>query len=116
MLIRCSPEAEVIRSQSPRHSPACPAFCPSAQKKRLRDFKVALVLDDVNAEVDRSVQDRLQALADFLASNKAKVNERARPDFDTATITSPLPSSAADAACMYRSPYAMVGMPKRKNL
>ena len=56
---------------------------PAAKKKRLRDFKVALVLDDVNAEVDRVVQDRLQALADFLAGNKAKVDDRARPDFDS---------------------------------
>jgi amidase len=56
---------------------------PPPKKKRLRDFKVALVLDDVNVEVDRSVKDRLQALADFLARSKAKVNDRARPGFDT---------------------------------
>jgi amidase len=56
---------------------------PPPKKKRLRDYKVALVLDDVNAEVDRSVQERLQALADFLRHNKAKVDERARPDFDS---------------------------------
>jgi len=56
---------------------------PPPKKKRLRDFKVALVLDDVNAEVDRSVHDRLQALADFLKGSKAKVDERARPDFDS---------------------------------
>jgi amidase len=53
------------------------------KKKRLRDYKVALVLDDVNAEVDRSVQERLQALADFLRQNKTKVDESARPDFDS---------------------------------
>src|SRR5262249_8526981 len=53
------------------------------KKKRLRDFKIALVLDDVNAEVDRVVQDRLQALGDFLRENKAKVDDRARPDFDS---------------------------------
>jgi amidase len=57
---------------------------PTPKKKRLRDFKVALVLDDVNAEVDRSVHDRLQALADFLRQGKAKVDESARPDFDSA--------------------------------
>jgi amidase len=56
---------------------------PGPKKKRLRDFKVALVLDDVNAEVDRSVHDRLRALADFLRQNKAKVDEGARPDFDS---------------------------------
>ena len=56
---------------------------PAPKKKRLRDFKVAMVLDDVNAEVDRSVHDRLQALADFLRQSKAKVDESARPDFDS---------------------------------
>ena len=56
---------------------------PPPKKQRLRDFKVALVLDDVNAEVDRSVQARLQALADFLKDAKAKVDDRARPDFDS---------------------------------
>src|SRR5439155_23105546 len=35
-------------------------------KKRLRDFKVALMLDADCSEVDREVQDRLQALGDFL--------------------------------------------------
>jgi len=56
---------------------------PAPKKKRLRDFKVALMLDDVNAEVDRSVQDRLQALADFLRHGKAKVDDRAHPDVDS---------------------------------
>src|SRR5499425_3182659 len=46
------------------------------KNKRLRDYKVALVLDDVNTEVDRSVQERLQALGDFLRQSKAKVDER----------------------------------------
>src|SRR5262249_41358038 len=53
------------------------------KNKRLRDYKVALVLDDVNTEVDRSVQERLQALGDFLRQNKAKADERARPDCDS---------------------------------
>jgi len=53
------------------------------RQKRLRDFKVALMLDAPNAAVDREVQDRLQALADFLSRQKAKVDDRARPDIDT---------------------------------
>jgi amidase len=56
---------------------------PPPKKRRLRDFKIAVVLDDPNVVVDRSVADRLQALADFLGRSKAKVNDRARPDFDT---------------------------------
>ena len=51
---------------------------------RLRDFKVALMLDAPGLEVDRQVQGRLRALADFLRRAKAKVDERARPAIDTA--------------------------------
>jgi amidase len=54
-----------------------------AQQKQLRDFKVALMLDAPGIAVDREVQDRLQALADFLGRQKTKVNDRARPDIDT---------------------------------
>ncbi len=53
------------------------------RQKRLRDFKVALMLDAPEIAVDRTVQARLQALADFLGRQKAKVDERARPAIDT---------------------------------
>src|SRR6266481_6075596 len=53
------------------------------RQKRLRDFKVALMLEAPDIAVDREVQDRLQALADFLSRQKAKVDDRARPDIDT---------------------------------
>jgi len=56
---------------------------PAPQKKALRDFRVALMLTDPNSEVDQEVQDRLQALADWLAKKKVKVSDRARPDIDT---------------------------------
>src|SRR5581483_11951396 len=57
---------------------------PKARKKKLRDFKVAVLLSDPNAEVDQPVQDEIQKLADFLGKRKAKVSDKARPDFDTA--------------------------------
>jgi amidase len=57
---------------------------PAPRRKALREFKVAVVLDDPAAEVDREVQARLQALADFLAKRKAKVSLTARPAIDTA--------------------------------
>src|SRR3954471_5761820 len=57
---------------------------PACTKKSLRDFKVAVMLSAENAEVDQSVQDRIQAVADFMAKNKAKVSDAARPDIDTA--------------------------------
>jgi amidase len=53
------------------------------RQKRLRDFKVALMLDAPEADVDREVRDRLQALGDFLGRQKAKVDDRARPAIDT---------------------------------
>ena len=57
---------------------------PAPRKKRLRDYRVGVVLSDPTAEVDQEVQDRLQAVADFLTRAKAKVSDRARPDIDTA--------------------------------
>jgi amidase len=38
------------------------------------------------AEVDRAVQDRLQALADFLGRQGTRVDDRARPDLDPAEV------------------------------
>src|SRR5262249_59234996 len=59
---------------------------PRSKKKKLRDFKVAVLLDDSNAEVDHSVQELIQKLADFLGKKKVKVSDKARPAFDTAQI------------------------------
>ena len=59
---------------------------PRSKKKKLRDFKVAVLLDDRHAEVDQSVQDEVQKLADFLAKKKVKVSATARPAFDTADL------------------------------
>ena len=50
--------------------------------RRLRDFKVALMLDAPGFPVDRDVRDRLVALGDFLRGQKVKVDERARPAVD----------------------------------
>jgi amidase len=59
---------------------------PRSKKKSLREFKVAVVLDDPHAEVDQSVQDEIQKLADFLGKRKVKVSDTARPAFDTADM------------------------------
>lgn len=56
---------------------------PKARQKELRDFRVAVMLDDPNAEVDRPVQDILAALARFLGRRKTKVSMTARPRIDT---------------------------------
>jgi len=52
------------------------------RQKRLRDFRVALMLDAPGFPVDGQVRDRLQALGDFLGRQKAKVDPRARPTID----------------------------------
>jgi amidase len=52
--------------------------------RRLRDFKVALLLETPECAVDREVRDRLVALADFLRKQKVKVDDRACPAVDTA--------------------------------
>jgi amidase len=57
---------------------------PAPRRKQLRDFRVAVMLNDSQSEVDREVQDRLAALATFLGKKRAKVSERARPAIDTA--------------------------------
>jgi len=59
---------------------------PRSKKKKLRDFKVAVLLSDANAEVDQPVQDELQKLATFLGRSKAKVSDTARPAIDTVEL------------------------------
>jgi amidase len=55
---------------------------PPPRQKSLKDYRVAVMLSDPTSEVDREVQDALQRLADFLAKNKAKVSDSARPAID----------------------------------
>ncbi len=59
---------------------------PRSKKKSLREFKVGVLLDDPLAEVDQSVQDQIQNLADFLGKKKVKVSTTARPAFDMAEM------------------------------
>ena len=56
---------------------------PPPRRKTLREYRVAVMLEDSNSEVDGAVVDRLQALADFLGKKRVKVSDRARPDIDT---------------------------------
>ena len=57
---------------------------PKPAKTELRQFKVAVMLEDRNSDVDVTVQHLLQRLADFLGRNRVKVSLTARPavDFD----------------------------------
>src|SRR5262249_5597145 len=56
---------------------------PPPAHKKLRSYKVAVMLNDRNAEVDQQVQDQLQSLADWLGRRKVKVDDAARPDIAT---------------------------------
>jgi len=57
---------------------------PACGKKSLREFKIAVMLSADTAEVDRSVQDRIQAVAEYLSKQKAKVIDQAHPDIEPA--------------------------------
>ena len=57
---------------------------PAARSGRLADLRVAVWPSDPVAEVDVQVSDRIQAVADRLASLGARVSDRARPGFDAA--------------------------------
>jgi len=56
---------------------------PKPKKKMLREYKVAVIYTDQEAEVDQAVQQRLRALVRFLRKNKVKVSEKARPKIDS---------------------------------
>jgi amidase len=55
---------------------------PAPRRSVLKDFRIALWLDDPNCAVDRSITDRLQSIADRLATSGAKIDAKARPKFD----------------------------------
>ncbi len=70
------PEGEAARGWSYRLAPP--------RAKRLADFRVAVMLDAPESEVDQAVKDRLEALADFLSPRVKKLSMTARPAFSTA--------------------------------
>lgn len=56
---------------------------PPTRAERIAELRVAVMLDDPNAEVDLEVQDRISAVARYLSQEGARVSTKARPDFDT---------------------------------
>ena len=55
---------------------------PPSRKKRLRDFKVGVIVDHPIAPVENDIREQLQKLADFLGQQKTKISDTARPDID----------------------------------
>jgi amidase len=58
---------------------------PQPTKKALRDYKIAVVYTDAEADVDAAVQDRLHAVVDCLVHNQVQVSDTARPKIDSRT-------------------------------
>ena len=56
---------------------------PRPRAAMLRDFRVAILLDDAFAKVDRAVQEQLAQLRDFLVREGTSVAEGERPGFET---------------------------------
>ncbi len=56
---------------------------PPPRRERLRDFKVAVMPNDPNSEVQQSYQDRIVEVAEQLAKLGATVSFEARPEIDT---------------------------------
>lgn len=56
---------------------------PPPRHATLQGYRVGVMLDDRNAEVDRGVQDAIAALADWLGRQGATVSLTARPAIDT---------------------------------
>lgn len=55
---------------------------PPSPRRSWRQWRVAVMANAKIADVDRTVQDRIQAVADFAARQGARVDDRARPAID----------------------------------
>jgi amidase len=76
----------VIAGPGDTESAAYTLALPKPSRVALKDFRVALVLDDPHFEVDREVQAQLAALGDFLAREGVQVRTDARPAIDSREI------------------------------
>ncbi|HUN52815.1 MAG TPA: amidase [Candidatus Sulfotelmatobacter sp.] len=56
---------------------------PAPRQKSLKDFRVALWFQDPVCAVDRAITDRLQAIAERLGKLGARIDDKARPKFDS---------------------------------
>lgn len=74
---------ELIVGPEPMDRTAWELNLPRARKTVLKDFRIAVKLDDPNCAVDREVTDRLQVVVDALGKAGAKVDDQAQPKLDT---------------------------------
>ncbi|MGH8220124.1 MAG: amidase [Steroidobacteraceae bacterium] len=76
-------ELSVIAGPADAGSDAYSLALPRTRKRELKDFRVAIVLDDAFARVDRPVVDLLTRLKEFLVQEGASVTEGERPALET---------------------------------
>jgi amidase len=72
----------LIAGPTPEDEVAWKLNLPPPRVKNLGELRVAVMLEDPNFPVDDEVQERIQAVVDFLAKRKAKVTDRAHPAID----------------------------------
>jgi amidase len=100
----------IIAGPSSAEAAAWRLELPPPRRSVLKDFRVAVMLEDLNCAVDRSITDRIQVTADRLAALGTTVSGTARPEVDTrrgfqlflqllrAITTSVLPEEAFEQA------------------
>ncbi|MGH8150285.1 MAG: amidase, partial [Steroidobacteraceae bacterium] len=76
-------ELSVIAGPAGAEASAYSLALPRSPRESLRDFRVAILLDDSFAHVDGTVQQLLAQLGDFLAREGATVAQGERPAFDS---------------------------------
>jgi amidase len=74
---------ELMAGPEPMDRTAWALNLPKSRRSALKDFRIAVKFDDPNCAVDREVTDRLQVVVDALGKAGAKVDDQARPKFDT---------------------------------
>ncbi len=74
---------EILAGPEPANRAAWRLELPKPRARALKDFRVAVKVDDPNCAVDGEVVARVQAVADAIAKAGGKVNEKARPRIDT---------------------------------
>ncbi len=75
-------ELSVIAGPAGAEASAYSLALPKPRRETLRDFRVAILFDDVFAQVDGTVQQLLAELGDFLASEGTVVVQGERPAFN----------------------------------
>ena len=74
----------LIAGPTPEEAVAWKLNLPPPRTTDLSKLRVAVMLEDPNFPVDAEVQERIQAVAEFLAKKNAKVSDRTRPAIDSA--------------------------------